>query len=113
MGGFKGDSNPGTCDTPLSQVSCEAVTGCQWNTKVNRPLRIWHESATNDLGSGGGSDTYRNFDLANQRMAAAFKLRGYHYHYDHAQGAGHVDNNVVHQTIVEAMLYVWRGYPID
>jgi enterochelin esterase family protein len=113
VGGFKGDSNPGPCDTPLSQAKCEAVTGCQWNTKVNRPFRIWHESATGDLGAGGAPSSYRNFDLANQRMAAAFKLRGYHYHYDHALSAGHVDGKAVRQTIVEAMLYVWRGYPIQ
>ncbi|HXI55706.1 MAG TPA: hypothetical protein VNO55_06585 [Polyangia bacterium] len=111
--GFTGDSKPGPCDTPLSQAKCEAVTGCAWNTKVNRPLRIWHESAEpNDLGAGEAASTYRNFDLANRRMAAAFKLRGYHYHYDHALGAGHVDGNVVNQTIGEAMLWVWRGYPL-
>jgi enterochelin esterase family protein len=112
--GFTGDSTPGPCDTPLSQAKCEAVDGCTWNTKLNRPLRIWHESAEpNDLGAGQSPGSYRNFDLANQRMAAAFKLRGYHYHYDHALNAGHVDNNVVRQTIGEAMLWLWRGYPLE
>jgi hypothetical protein len=112
-GGFKGSSNPGPCDTPLTQAACQAVTGCAWNTKVNRRLRIWHESADRDLGAGGGPGSYRNFDLANQRMAASFKARGYHYHYDHAAGAGHVDPKVVNQTLPEAMLWLWRGYPIE
>jgi len=112
VAGFTGDSNPGPCDTPLSQAKCEAVQGCAWNTNRNRPIRIWHESATGDLGAGGGPETYRNFDLANQRTAAALKLRGYHYHYDHALGAGHNDGKVQAQTIVEAMRWVWRGYTL-
>ncbi len=111
--GFTGNSAPTACDTPLSQMACEAVAGCAWNTKVNRPLRIWHESGTNDLGSGGAPGGYRNFDLANQRMAASFKLRGYHYHYDHALGAGHVDGRAVAQTLPSALLWVWRGYPTN
>jgi hypothetical protein len=57
--------------------------------------------------------TYRDFELANERMAASYKLKGYHYHFDHAQGAGHLDGNVVAQTLPPALLYVWRGYPID
>jgi hypothetical protein len=80
---------------------------------VNRPIRIWHESGTNDLGAGGSPSTYRNFDLANQRMAASFKQRGYHYHYDHAIGAGHTDGGVMRQTVAEALIWLWRGYPIE
>jgi hypothetical protein len=105
-----GSSNPGPCDTPLSQAACEAVAGCAWNTKVNKPIRVWHESGSNDLGAGGAPGTYRNFDLANQRMAASFKLRGYHYHYDHAIGARHTDGGVLRQTLPEALTWVWRGY---
>jgi enterochelin esterase-like enzyme len=111
--GFGGASAPGPCDTPLSMSACQAVAGCMWNTTVNRPIRIWHESGTNDLGAGGAPSTYRNFDLANQRMAASFKLRGYHYHYDHAIGAGHTDGAVMRQTVAEALIWLWRGYPIQ
>ena len=105
-----GSSNPGKCDTPLSRVACEAVTGCAWNTSVNKPIRVWHESGTNDDGAGGSPSTYRNFDLANQRMAASFQQRGYHYHYDHAEGAGHVDQGPLKQTLPEALTWLWRGY---
>jgi len=90
--------------------ACEAVGGCAWNTKVNKPIRIWHESGSNDLGAGGSPTGYRNFDLANQRMAAAFKARGYHFHYDHAQGAGHVDQAPLRQTLPEGLTWLWRGY---
>jgi S-formylglutathione hydrolase FrmB len=110
--GFVGTSNPGPCDTPLSLSACTSVSGCAWNTTVNRSVRMWHESGSMDDGAGGAPSTYRNFDLANQRMAASFALRGYHYHYDHALNAGHVDPNAMHQTIAEALVWVWRGYPI-
>ncbi len=109
--GFVGASAPGPCDTPLSMSACQAVAGCAWNTTVNRPIRMWFESGTMDDGAGGAPSTYRNFDLANQRLAAAFALRGYHYHYDHALAAGHVDQDVFHQTIAEALVWLWRGYP--
>jgi enterochelin esterase family protein len=110
--GFVGASAPGPCDTPLSMASCQAVGSCAWNTTVNRPLRMWLESGTNDDGAGQAPSTYRNFDLANQRMAASLQMRGYPYHYDHALGAGHVDQGVVHQTIAEALIWLWGGYPI-
>jgi enterochelin esterase family protein len=105
-----GSSNPGPCDTPLTQTACEAVAGCAWNTTVNKPIRIWHESGSNDLGAGGSPTGYRNFDLANQRMAASFQKRGYHFHYDHAQGAGHVDQGPLRQTLPEGLTWLWRGY---
>jgi enterochelin esterase family protein len=113
-GGFVSSGNPGTCDTPLTQAACETA-GCTWNTKVNRPVRVWIESGENDLTIAGrhGPAEYRDFNLANHRMAMALKARGYHYHYDYARGAGHVDGGVVRQTVVEALLYVWRGYPIN
>jgi enterochelin esterase family protein len=115
--GDVGHGTPQPCDTPLTESACAAVAGCAWNTTVNKPVRAWLESAAADLGTPGheldpkyGPAPYRNFDVANQRMAAALALRGYHYHYDHAQKAGHFDGNVVAQTLPEALLYVWRGY---
>ena len=58
----------------------------------------------------GSPSGHRNFDLANQRMAAALQQRGYHFHYDHAQGAGHVDQGPLKQTLPEALTWLWRGY---
>jgi enterochelin esterase-like enzyme len=77
-----------------------------------KPLRIWLEVGSNDMGSGSGPGSYRDFRLANQRMAASLKAKGYHYHFDLANGAGHVDGNVVAQTLPEAMKWLWRGYPL-
>jgi enterochelin esterase family protein len=80
---------------------------------TNKPLRIWIEAGTNDMGANSGPTSYRDFRLANQRMAAEFKLKAYHYHYDDAQGAGHLDGNAVAQTLPAALQYVWRGYPLN
>ncbi len=78
-----------------------------------KPLRVWLEVGENDLGADGGPDTYRDFPLANQRMAASFAAKGYHYHFDFAEGAGHLDGGVVAQSLPDALLWLWRGYPLQ
>jgi len=77
------------------------------------PLRHWLEVGEKDMGAGGGPTTYRDFLLANRRMAASLKAKGYHYHFDYALGAGHLDGGVVAQTLPSALLWVWRGFPIN
>ena len=67
---------------------------------------MWLASGTNDLGASGGPGTYRNFHLANQRMAAALARRGYYFHDDHAMGGGHVDAGVTQQTLPEALTWL-------
>lgn len=98
------------CDTPRSQASCEAVSGCRWNTTENKPLRVWLQAGSNDLGAGDGPGSYRNFYLANQRMAKALQKRGYHFHYDDCKGAGHVDQKALRETLPTALVWLWRGY---
>jgi enterochelin esterase family protein len=105
-----GSSNPGPCDTPLTQAACEAGAGCDWNTSANKPIRAWLQSGSNDSNAGDAPSTYRNFYLANKRMAASLQMRGYHFHFDDAAGAGHVDNGVLEQTLPEALTWLWRGY---
>ncbi len=108
--GTKTSSDVEPCDTPLSRSACEAVTGCAWNTAKNKPLRVWHEAGSNDLGASDDWSSYRNFHLANQRMAQALKARGYHFHFDDAAGAGHVDQGPLKQTLPSALIWLWRGY---
>jgi enterochelin esterase family protein len=98
------------CDTPLSKSACEAVSGCGWNTDKNKPIRVWLQAGDNDLGAGGNPSTYRNFHLANQRMAAALEARGYHFHFDDCDDAGHVDQGPLKQTLPTALTWLWRGY---
>lgn len=76
------------------------------------PLRIWMHVGDNDLRAHDDVSTYHNWPLANQRTAAVLKAKGYHYQFVWARESGHVDGRVVRQTLPQAMLYVWKGYPI-
>jgi hypothetical protein len=71
------------------------------------------EVGENDNGAKSAEPSFRNWVMANNRMAAVLKEKGYHYRFIFAAGAGHVDRNVVSQTLPEAFLYAWQGYPIE
>jgi enterochelin esterase-like enzyme len=75
-----------------------------------KPLRIWLEVSEKDNGANKAEESYHNWVLANQRMAAALKAKGYHYRYVFAEGAGHNDGKVTRQTLPEALVWLWRGY---
>jgi len=77
-----------------------------------KPIRIWLEVGEKDNGWDKDEKSYHNWVMANDRMAAALKGKGYHYRYVFAAGAGHVDGRVVDQTLPEAMLWLWEGYPV-
>ena len=76
-----------------------------------KPIRIWMEVGEKDNRFDAPEQTWHNWPLANNRMAAVFKKKGYDYHYVWAQGAGHVDNRVVMQTLPQALEWLWRDYP--
>jgi len=98
------------CDTPLSESACVAVSGCQWNSSANKPIRVWLQAGSNDNGASGSPSGYRNFHLANQRMAQALQTRGYHVHFDDCEGAGHVDQGPLRMTLPSGLRWLWRGY---
>ncbi len=75
-----------------------------------KPIRVWMEVGENDIGSKRDEQSLHNWVMANDRMAAALKDKKYHYQYVFAAGAGHVDGKVVHQTLPEALLWLWQGY---
>ena len=77
-----------------------------------KPIRIWMEVGENDNGAKSPAGGYRNWVIANNQMADALKAKGYHYRYVFANAAGHTDGKVTAQTLPEALLYVWQGYPI-
>jgi S-formylglutathione hydrolase FrmB len=108
--GSKTSSDVEPCDKPTSESACLAVTGCAWNTSKNKPIRVWLEAGSKDNGAGGPPSSYRNFYLANQRMALALQARGYHFHFDDAKDAGHVDQGPLRQTLPSALTWLWRGY---
>jgi enterochelin esterase-like enzyme len=75
-----------------------------------RPLRLWMEVGEKDNGFANTAADFHNWVIANERMAAALKAKGYHYQFVFAEGAGHVDRRVVAQTLPEALTWLWRGY---
>jgi enterochelin esterase-like enzyme len=76
-----------------------------------KPLRIWLQVGEKDNGWDRDEATFHNWVLANQRMAAVLKAKGYHYEYVFCRGAGHVDHKAVAQTLPEALSWLWQGYP--
>jgi enterochelin esterase-like enzyme len=77
-----------------------------------KPLRIWLEVSENDNGSKLDEASLHNWVMANQRMAAALKAKGYAYRYVFAQAAGHTDGRVTRQTLPAALEWLWQGYPL-
>jgi iron(III)-enterobactin esterase len=76
-----------------------------------KPIRIWLQVGEKDNGWDRDEATYHNWVLANQRMAAVLKAKGYHYEYVFCKAAGHVDRKAVAQTLPEALSWLWQGYP--
>ena len=76
-----------------------------------KPIRVWMEVGEKDNRFDVPENTWHNWPLANNRMAAVFKKKGYDYRYVFALGAGHVDNRVVMQTLPSALEWLWRDYP--
>ena len=75
-----------------------------------KPLRVWLHVSENDNGSKRDEASLHNWVLANQRMAAALKAKGYPYRYVYAEAAGHTDGRVTRQTLPGALEWLWQGY---
>jgi enterochelin esterase-like enzyme len=83
-----------------------------------KPLRVWLEVNENDTGSNTSAADMHNIVIANQRMAAALKAKGYHYQFVYALGAGryysagqgHDDAEVIAETLPRALEWLWQGY---
>ena len=78
-----------------------------------KPLRVWLEVAQNDNGAGTAAEARRNWVIANQRMAAVLKAKGYHYQLIYAKNGGHTEAKIINQTLPQALEYLWQGYPIQ
>ncbi|MGA2023835.1 MAG: alpha/beta hydrolase-fold protein [Steroidobacteraceae bacterium] len=75
-----------------------------------KPIRIWMEVGEKDLHYDDPESTWHNWPLANQRMAAVLKAKGYDYRFVYAKDAKHVDARVVAQTLPGALEWLWRDY---
>ena len=75
-----------------------------------KPLRIWLHVSEQDNGATSSEESFHNWVMANQRMAAVLKAKGYPYRYVFAEAAGHTDNRVTRQTLPGALEWLWQGY---
>ena len=76
-----------------------------------KPIRLWMHVSEFDNRYFDQEETWHNWVLANDRMAAALKAKGYKYQYVYSRDSRHVDRAVVAQTLPEALEWLWRGYP--
>lgn len=76
-----------------------------------KPIRIWLQVSENDNGSKKDEASLHNWVMANQRMAAVLKKKGYAYRYVFSEAAGHTDGRVTKQTLPAALEWLWEGYP--
>jgi enterochelin esterase-like enzyme len=77
---------------------------------AKKPIRIWLHVSDKDNGWDRGEETHHNWVLANQRMAAELKAKGYEYRYVFAKNAGHTDGKVTRETLPAALEWLWKGY---
>ncbi|HXI60826.1 MAG TPA: alpha/beta hydrolase-fold protein [Polyangia bacterium] len=70
-------------------------------TMPNKPLRVFLEAGSMDLGG---------WKAANDAMAKALAAAKYHYRYVAATGATHEDVRARRQYLPAAMEWLWRGY---
>lgn len=78
-----------------------------------KPLRIWIHVSQNDNGATTAASNYRNWVIANIRMAKVLKEKGYNYQFVYSKNSGHTDSKVTMQTLPQALEFVWQGYPVE
>lgn len=77
-----------------------------------KPIRIWLHVSDKDNGWDRDEASLHNWVMANQRMAAELKAKGYDYRYVLATNAGHTDGKVTRQTLPAALEWLWQGYVV-
>lgn len=76
-----------------------------------KPIRVWLHVSEKDNGWDRDEASLHNWVMANERMAAELKAKGYEYRYVFAKNAGHTDGKVTRQTLPGALEWLWQGYP--
>jgi enterochelin esterase-like enzyme len=78
-----------------------------------KPIRIWMHVGDRDLFNPNVMrDDMHDWVVANQRMAKALADKGYKYQFVFARDSGHCDRNVKAQTLLNALEFVWKDYPV-
>jgi len=107
-GTFVNQQSPPNLQTPRGAWEYHAHVIAEAERK---PLRIWLEVGEKDLHHDDPEETWHNWPLANKRMAAVLKAKGYPYRFTLSLGAHHVDPRVAAQTLPGALEWVWQEYP--
>jgi iron(III)-enterobactin esterase len=76
-----------------------------------KPLRVWLHVSDQDNGATRDEASLHNWVMANQRMAAALKAKGYAYRFVFSEVSRHTDGRVTRQTLPGALEWLWEGYP--
>lgn len=78
-----------------------------------KPIRIWMQVADRDLlNPNVMRDGMHDWVVANHRLAAVLRKKGYQYQYVFTLNTGHCAPKVRGQTLPEALEWVWQGYPL-
>lgn len=75
-----------------------------------KPIRVWMHVSERDNRYSDQEETWHNWVLANDRMAAALKAKGYKYQYVYSRDSGHTERRVIENTLPEALEWLWKGY---
>jgi len=77
-----------------------------------KPLRVWLHVSEQDNGYQRDEASLHNWVMANQRMAAGLKAKGYHYRFVFSKESRHCDRKVKDETLPGALAWLWHGYPV-
>jgi len=78
---------------------------------AKQPIRIWMHVGDRDLFNPNVMrDDMHDWVVANHRMAAVLRNKGYDYQYVYALDSAHCDRKVREHTLPQALEWVWRGY---
>ena len=74
------------------------------------PAPVWMQVGEKDPHWDDPESTFHNWPMANARMAAALKAKGYTYRYVFSKDAVHVDPRAVAETLPGAIEWLWADY---
>lgn len=106
------DDAPEEADFPLGAWEYHSGMKLVENSE-KKPLRIFTHVAENDNGAKLPEESYHNWVMANERMAAALASKGYDYRFVFSRDSRHCDRNVYQHTLADTLVWMWRGYHDD
>ena len=115
-GTFVANQNAGQPESPIYPLGAweyHSSTELIANTDPAKPLRVHLNANEMDNGYTSAESGHHNWVIANQKMAAALKAKGYHYRFDFVKGLGHCDYNAWRATLADTLVWVWSGYPTN